>query len=185
MKENDGLAHVPGKDLYTPLEDLKYLEAGIPTSLTYGTVKGSYHPQHVIEAAFRIQKHLEASRPVDAALKSPPECEVDEFSSYRLLESLKILLDCSEKHIFGNECQSVRDHARNLIEEMENPKRRRYAAGPQAAPPGSALDVDMEETVIINNRGEQIEDPTYRVTHVYAVTLPIEQSSMDLKNDNS
>ena len=40
-----------------------------------------------------------------------------------------------------------------------------------SAPPGSALDVDMEETVIINNRGEQIEDPTYIVTKVYAVTL--------------
>jgi hypothetical protein len=44
-----------------------------------------------------------------------------------------------------------------------------------SAPPGSALEVDMDEKVVINSKGEQIEEPVYTVTKVHSVTPPAEQ----------
>lgn len=40
------------------------------------------------------------------------------------------------------------------------------------APPNSSLIVDLEQKVIVNDRGEAIEDPTYRVIKVHGVVLP-------------
>lgn len=40
------------------------------------------------------------------------------------------------------------------------------------APPNSSLIVDLEQKVIVNERGEAIEDPAYRVIKVYDVILP-------------
>ncbi|MBU3655331.1 MAG: hypothetical protein FGM23_03100 [Alphaproteobacteria bacterium] len=44
-----------------------------------------------------------------------------------------------------------------------------------SAPPGSALEVDMDEKVVINSKGEQIEEPVYTVTKVHSVAPPAEQ----------
>jgi hypothetical protein len=44
-----------------------------------------------------------------------------------------------------------------------------------SAPPRSALEVEMEERIVTDNNGEQIEEPVYTVTKVYRVTPPAEQ----------
>ena len=46
------------------------------------------------------------------------------------------------------------------------------------APPNSSLDVDLEQTVIVNERGEALEDPTYKVLKVHDVTLPEHQEGL-------
>jgi len=47
-----------------------------------------------------------------------------------------------------------------------------------SAPPNSSLDVELEQTVIVNENGEALDDPTYRVLKVYDVILPPEQVSI-------
>lgn len=47
-----------------------------------------------------------------------------------------------------------------------------------SAPPNSKLDVDLEQTTIINEKWEALEDPTFRVTHVYGVILPSVQNGL-------
>lgn len=46
-----------------------------------------------------------------------------------------------------------------------------------SAPPNSSLLVDLEQNVIVNERGEALEDPTYRVIKVHAVIPPPKQMS--------
>ncbi|MBO9508204.1 MULTISPECIES: VCBS domain-containing protein [Thalassospira] len=47
-----------------------------------------------------------------------------------------------------------------------------------SAPPNSSLDVDLEQTVIVNENGEALEEPTYRVLKVYNVILPMKQAGL-------
>jgi len=51
------------------------------------------------------------------------------------------------------------------------------------APPGSSLDVDLEETYITNELGEAIGEPTYRVIHVHGVIPPAVQTKLDFRDD--
>lgn len=44
-----------------------------------------------------------------------------------------------------------------------------------SAPPNSSLQVDLEQRVIVNERGEALEDPTYRVLKVHKVIPPPHQ----------
>jgi len=45
-----------------------------------------------------------------------------------------------------------------------------------SAPPNSSLMVDLEQNVIVNERGEALEEPTYRVLKVHHVIPPPQQS---------
>jgi hypothetical protein len=61
---------------------------------------------------------------------------------------------------------------------------RRFQEGVITAPPGSSLEVTLEETYITNDQGEIVGDPSYRVTKVHNVQLPRKQHEMILGNDN-
>ena len=50
-----------------------------------------------------------------------------------------------------------------------------FQAGQESAPPGSSLDVEMEEVYITNENGEMIRDPSYRVVKVHKVVLSPKQ----------
>jgi hypothetical protein len=52
-----------------------------------------------------------------------------------------------------------------------------------SAPPGSSLDVDLEETYITNELGELIGDPTYKILHVYAVMPPPIQTTLGFRDE--
>lgn len=54
----------------------------------------------------------------------------------------------------------------------------RFQANEVSAPPGSSLEVDLEENVIVNEHGEAIEDPTYRILHVWDVIPEKKQISL-------
>ena len=60
-----------------------------------------------------------------------------------------------------------------------------FQDGKIQAPPGSSIDVDLEEQYITNENGEMIGDPTYRIKHVYGVELPMKQRQLEFKNDQS
>ena len=51
----------------------------------------------------------------------------------------------------------------------------RFQASEESAPPGSSLDVDMEEVYITNENGEMIGEPSYRVVKVHKVVLSPKQ----------
>lgn len=51
----------------------------------------------------------------------------------------------------------------------------RFQSGQESAPPGSYLDVDLEETYVTGETGDIIGEPTYRVKKVHRVVPPVEQ----------
>ena len=51
----------------------------------------------------------------------------------------------------------------------------RFQSGQEFAPPGSYLDVDLNEVYITNENGEIVGEPSYRVVKVHGVVLPPEQ----------
>jgi len=53
----------------------------------------------------------------------------------------------------------------------------------EPAPPGSSLDVDLEESYVTNDHGEIIGDPSYRVIKVHGVSKPLEQQTLEFKID--
>lgn len=59
----------------------------------------------------------------------------------------------------------------------------RFQSGQEKAPPGSSLDVDMEEEFITNENGEMMGDPTYRIKKVHGVNLPMTQKRLEFKDD--
>jgi len=61
----------------------------------------------------------------------------------------------------------------------------RFQNGTVSAPPGSSLDVDLEETYVTNESGEIDGDPSYRVIKVHKVIFPAEQVTMKLNDESS
>lgn len=53
-----------------------------------------------------------------------------------------------------------------------------FQSGEEKAPPGSSLDVDLEEIFITNENGEMIGEPSYRVLKVHSVALPDRQKTL-------
>lgn len=53
-----------------------------------------------------------------------------------------------------------------------------YQNGTTHAPPLSSLDIDLEETAILNDDGIQIDDASYRIVKVHGVKLPLEQNKL-------
>ena len=51
----------------------------------------------------------------------------------------------------------------------------RFQLSQEFAPPGSYLDVDLNEVYITNENGEIVGEPSYRVVKVHGVVLPPEQ----------
>lgn len=51
----------------------------------------------------------------------------------------------------------------------------RFQSGQESAPPGSYLDVDLEESYVTGDTGEMIGEPSYRVRKVHGVVPPPEQ----------
>lgn len=51
-----------------------------------------------------------------------------------------------------------------------------------APPPGSYLEVDLEETYITNENDEIMGEPTYKVLHVHGVVLASEQKKMEFRD---
>jgi len=60
-----------------------------------------------------------------------------------------------------------------------------FQSGKVSAPPGSSLEVDLEEQYITNENDEIMGDPTYRIKKVYSVTLPMTQRRLEFKDDKS
>ena len=52
------------------------------------------------------------------------------------------------------------------------------------APPGTSLEVELEETIIIDQRGEAIEEPTYTVKKVHGTVPPPHQMKF-LEDDDT
>lgn len=52
------------------------------------------------------------------------------------------------------------------------------------APPGTSLDVELEETIIIDQHGEAIEEPTYTVKKVHGTVSPPQQMTF-LEDDDT
>ena len=59
----------------------------------------------------------------------------------------------------------------------------RFQSGRVSAPPGSYLEVDLEETYITNENDEIMGDPSYRITKVHGVTQPAEQRRMVFREE--
>ena len=51
----------------------------------------------------------------------------------------------------------------------------RFQENQVLAPPGSSLDVDMQEVYVTNENGEMVREPSYRVIKVHKVVLPPKQ----------
>lgn len=60
-----------------------------------------------------------------------------------------------------------------------------FQKGEISAPPGSYLEVDLEETYITNENDEILGDPTYRVLKVHRVILASEQKRMEFRDDEA
>ena len=58
----------------------------------------------------------------------------------------------------------------------------KFQNGIENAPPGSSLQVDLEETYITNEDDEIISDPLYRVKKVHKVLFPSTQLKMNFKD---
>ncbi len=52
---------------------------------------------------------------------------------------------------------------------------KRFQANQELAPPGSSLDVDMQEVYTTNENGEMVGEPSYRIVRVHRVSLPPKQ----------
>ncbi len=52
-------------------------------------------------------------------------------------------------------------------------------------PPGTALDVELEETIVTDEHGEAIEEPSYRVIKVHSTKQPPEQMVLLEEDDHS
>jgi hypothetical protein len=59
----------------------------------------------------------------------------------------------------------------------------RFQAAEIDAPPGSSLDVELEETYITSEIGEVLGDPTYRVLKVHGVIKPPEQTRLEFRDE--
>jgi len=57
-----------------------------------------------------------------------------------------------------------------------------FQNGKISAPPGSYLDVDLEEQYITNENDEIMGDPTYRIKKVHGVTLPSKQRMLEFRD---
>ncbi len=53
------------------------------------------------------------------------------------------------------------------------------------APPGSYLNVDLQETYITNDQGEMVGDATYKIVAVHGVEKKHEQPRLDFKDEKS
>lgn len=53
------------------------------------------------------------------------------------------------------------------------------------APPGSFLDVELEESYVTNDGGEIIGEPAYRVLQVFGVKAREQQRMLDFRDDNA
>ena len=51
----------------------------------------------------------------------------------------------------------------------------RFQKGMESAPPGSWLDVELEETYLINEEGESIGTSLFKIVKIYGVDLPKKQ----------
>jgi len=60
-----------------------------------------------------------------------------------------------------------------------------FQDGKIQAPPGSSLDVDLEEQYITNENGEIMGEPTYKIKRVHSVELPMKQRTLEFKKDES
>ena len=54
---------------------------------------------------------------------------------------------------------------------------KRFQENQELAPPGSSLDVNMQEVYTTNEDGEMVGEPSYRVIKVHKVILPLKQTS--------
>ncbi|MGB3738630.1 MAG: hypothetical protein WA948_04675 [Pontixanthobacter sp.] len=54
-----------------------------------------------------------------------------------------------------------------------------------SAPPGSSLEVDLQETYITNDLGEVVGEPNYEIIKVYQVVLPPTQARLDFRDDST
>lgn len=59
----------------------------------------------------------------------------------------------------------------------------KFQSGIEEAPPGSSLDVTLEESYITNENGEIIGEPSYRVMKVHRVMFRSEQKRLDFRDD--
>lgn len=59
-----------------------------------------------------------------------------------------------------------------------------FQGGKVSAPPGSYLEVDLEEIYITNENDEMIGDPVYRVKKVHGVTFPPKQRTLFREDDD-
>ena len=60
-----------------------------------------------------------------------------------------------------------------------------FQSGKIDAPPGSSLDVDLEEQYITNENDEIMGDPTYRIKKVHSVELPLKQRCLEFKDGDA
>lgn len=60
-----------------------------------------------------------------------------------------------------------------------------FQANKVSAPPGSSLDVDLEERYITGEAGDIIGDATYRVLQVHGVTRPASQTRMEFRDETN
>ncbi|SDE11844.1 hypothetical protein [Rhodospira trueperi] len=60
-----------------------------------------------------------------------------------------------------------------------------FQSGAVNAPPGSSLDVDLEESYIMNENSEIIGEATYRVVKVHDVLLPPEQKTLRFREGDA
>jgi len=54
----------------------------------------------------------------------------------------------------------------------------RFQSNEEYAPPNSSLEVEMIKEVVINEHGEAIDEPIYRIIKVHKVILPPEQQRL-------
>ena len=60
-----------------------------------------------------------------------------------------------------------------------------FQSGKVDAPPGSSLDIDLEEQYITNENDEIMGDPTHRIKKVHSVKLPLKQRRLEFKDGDA
>ena len=58
-----------------------------------------------------------------------------------------------------------------------------FQADKVQAPPGSALDVTLEETYVTNELGEVVGEPSYRILEVHKVIPRAVQTKLDFRDE--